>query len=299
MRSPPAHAHAGLIPVVEGLMDPVMQEKEVHAGSESAVGRMLQESGIFRVVAHFWTAGEGLGTDDGFPVFLGFVHDGLVDSAAPGGPEFSHRHIGNIDRLRGAEGSPIGFPEELEAFFMDPVPGHLPAIPEEAALDEDIPVFPESVVPGIVRIGLQEGDPRQRIIAAYPSEILPESRRPVLVPCLVTVDQDMREGLPEILSEVFLQRPQHLVPVILGHFPVHLVRFQGLADEFVRQRMRVGQRGRMPDPENGPTPLRCIPDQIPVGIHPVRQVDHFIRGSIGFGGNRHDGDVAVEDGLAS
>ena len=63
--------------------------------------------------------------------------------------------------------------------------------------------------------------------------------------------------------------------------------------------MRVGQRGRMPDPENSPTPLRCIPDQIPVGIHPVREVDHLVRGSIGLGGNGHDGDVAVEGGLTA
>ena len=299
MRSPPAHAHAGLVPVVEGLVHPVVEEQEIHSGDEGPVGRMFQEGGILRVVAHFRPASKGLGPDDVLPVFLGFVHDGLVDTAVPGGPEFAHGHIRHIDGLRGTEGSPIGFPEELEAFFVDPVPGHLPAFPEETALDEEIPVLPEGIVPGIARIGFHQGDPGQRIIAADAGEILPEARRPVLVPCLVAVDQDMCEGLPEILSEVFLQRSQHLVPVILGHVPVHLVRLQGLADEFVRERMRVGQRGRMPDLENGPTPLRCIPDQIPVGIHPVREVDHLVRGSIGLGGNGHDGDVAVEGGLTA
>ncbi len=182
---------------------------------------------------------------------------------------------------------------------MDLVPCHLPAFPEETALDEEIPVLPEGIVPGIARVGFHQGDPGQRIIAADAGEILPEARRPVLVPCLVAVDQDVREGLSEVWTQVFLQRTQHLVPVILGHVPVHLVRLQGLADEFVRERMRVGQRGCVTDPEDGPASLGSIPDQISVGIHPVRQVDHFIRGSIGLDRDRHDGNVPVESGLAS
>ena len=187
VRAPPSHSHSGLVTVVEGLVHPVVQEEAVRAGDKGPVGRMLEEGWVFRVVAHFRTAGESFGPHDGLAVFPGLVHDGFHDTAAAARPEFAHGNVGHKYRLGGAEGAPIRLPEKQKAFFVHFVAGHLPSVLQEAALDEDAPVFLESRIARVLRVRLPKRHTGQRIITADPFEIFPETGGPILLPGLVTV----------------------------------------------------------------------------------------------------------------
>ena len=92
---------------------------------------------------------------------------------------------------------------------------------------------------------------------------------------------------------MFFQRLQYRSPVIGHLFLTHLVSFQRMPDQVVRQRVRVRHGRSMPDPVDCPSSGGSLPAQKACRIHCIRQIQYLICFHIRFFGNGHHCDIAI------
>ena len=75
--------------------------------------------------------------------------------------------------------------------------------------------------------------PGNGVVTLSTDEFLAKTRRPVLITCLIAVNEDVFEGFTEVRCQFFLERIQYSLPVkaVLGD--AHFIHFQGFADDVI------------------------------------------------------------------
>ena len=241
-----------------------MQVQAVDSGREGPFGVFAEEGRIFGETAVSGHSGEGLGPDEGLSPGPGPGRDVRVDVVAVECPEFTHGDVGGRCSGYGGERSPVGLLAELHPGLVYPFLRDVPGV----LLVEDgngvFEIVAEAVGKGSVEFRTdRKGQPRHRIIAFEPDEIIPERLGPVLFPALIAVHQEVAEAVAYPVVEALLERSEDVVPVIVHELPVKLAHFHGLAYYVVGHGMGPCHGAGISHPEYPPFPLRGVPADIP------------------------------------
>ena len=292
VHAPFIECHARLVFVVEGLKRPMMQRHLVDAAGERAIGDVLEQRGLLGPHAHPWHRGEGFGVDHRVARGPGAgrrleghravaVHGREAVVATGGGPERGHRHIRDGRALDRIEWPAVGFERELDfvrrhhGFGENPVIGEQPVddihiVPFEPCrpvrvLDDSAEVarFQAAHHRTVPLVGSQHRrakahQPRDRIVAFEPDELLAELGRPVLAAAFVAVDVEAVEGPAVQWTESFLERVDDILPMQDIGILVHLVHLQAPLHSR-RRRVRGFHGRRIADAIDGPFPRRHFP----------------------------------------
>ena len=274
MRTPPSHAHAGLVFVIKGLMYPRVQDQSINPCSKRFNGGGLQECGIFGILTGFRPACKCLSTNNGFagsPRCWRY----LCLNTSPMCPKFSHGNIGKCRAFNYIKRTPIRLELELQPQLLHHLFSLVPAIFKKQPVDNiiEVPFETGSLFFTVDHrklaklILFKNRQPGHGIISFSLDELIPKCGCPILKISFITINQQVFEGTPKIVPNMLFQRIQYSLPmkrILLG---THLIHFQSFTDDVIRKRMWISHGWCMTIAVDGPFPRRWSPFKLTITIH--------------------------------